>query len=223
MKRQPFAGVITTIAPQARKRKYLGMRANIFVNGEFSFALDLALIEKHRLMRGVVIDETFLAQLLQQDGDAKAYAAALNFLSYRARSVQEVRERLERDAWPEAVIGRVLARLQAEGALNDELFSALWVENRSLAKPRGARALRQELRHKGVDRETIEASLPSAEDEADNALVTARALLRSKDRAWSALEERTRRDKFFQAMLRRGFNFSVAKLAWEQLQDESDE
>jgi regulatory protein len=222
MPRQPTAGVITTIAPQAKKRKSLGQRANVFVDGKFSFALDVALIEKYQLARGQAIDAAFLSQLLQEDGDAKARAAALHFLSYRPRSVQEVRARLERDDWPAEVITRVLAQLQTEGFLSDEVFSSLWVENRTLGKPRGARVLRQELRQKGVDRETIEESLPNAEEESENAVVAARALLKSKARAWSALDERARRDKFYQAMQRRGFSFPVAKRAWEQLGEEAE-
>jgi regulatory protein len=223
MPSQPSAGVITTIASQAKKRKYLGQRANIFIDGKFSFALDVSLIEKHHLHAGVAIGTQQLTQLLQEDGDAKARAAALHFLSYRPRSIKEVRDRLARDEWPEEVIARVVTRLQSEGFLSDEIFSSMWVESRTLRKPRGARALRQELRQKGVGRETIDDALPGEEEEAENAVVAGRAILNSKARAWSTLEEREKRDKFYQAMQRRGFSFYTAKQAWQQLQDEAGE
>src|SRR5687768_17145238 len=114
MIRQPFPGVITTIAMQAKTRKHLGVRANVFIDGKFSFALDVAVIEKYDLRRGKNINAEFLSRLLQEDGDAKARARALHFLSYRPRSQKEIRDRLGRDDWPDEVIERVLARLQAE-------------------------------------------------------------------------------------------------------------
>jgi regulatory protein len=221
---QPFPGVITTIAAQAKTRRHLGERANVFIDGKYSFALDIRLIEKHDLRRGMVVSEQFLAQLLQEDGDAKAYARALYFLSYRARSIHEVRARLKRDDWPDEVIARVLARLQAEKLLSDENFSTAWVEHRTLSrKPRGAQALRQELRQKGVAKETIDEALPGAEEELENAVVAARGILSGKARAWSTLEAREKQQKLFAAMQRRGFGFSAAKAAWQRLQEEEQE
>ena len=223
MKRQPFPGVVTTIAMQAKTRRHLGQRANVFIDGKFSFALDVALIKKYQLENGRRIDGVLLSQLLQEDGDAKAYARALHFLSYRRRSIKEVRERLERDEWPDEVIARVLTRLQTEKLLGDETFSSAWVEHRTLSrKPRGAGMLRAELRHKGVARETIDEALPDANAELQNATVAMRAILNSKSRAWSTLEAHEKQNKLFAAMQRRGFIYCVAKTAWNQLQEEGE-
>lgn len=221
MPRQPFPGTITAIAPQAKTRKHLGQRANVFIDGKYSFALDLALIERHQLQRGSVVSEVLLSQLLREDGDAKAYARALHFMSYRVRSIGEVRERLKRDEWPEEVIERVLARLQAESYLSDENFAGVWIENRTLSKPRGGRVLRQELRQKGVARETIDEALPAQNEELENAVVAAGQIVRSKERAWRDLDDREKREKTLQALQRRGFSFSVAKEAWGLLDEEA--
>jgi regulatory protein len=222
MPRQPFPGTITALVAQAKSRKHLGERVNIFIDAKFSFALDILLVEKHKLARGMQISAQFLSQLLQEDGDAKARARALHFLSYRPRSINEVRERLKRDEWSDEVIDRVLARLQQEKYLGDELFSSLWVENRTLGKPRGARVLRQELRQKGVANETIDEALPSNDEELENAVAAARQLLKSKERAWKNFKEREKRDKFFATMQRRGFSFYVAKAAWQQIEEEDE-
>ena len=211
------------MAAQAKTRRHLGARANVFIDGKYSFALDIRLAEKHDLRRGVVVDEKFLAQLLEEDGDAKAYARALFFLSYRPRSIAEVRTKLKRDEWPDEVIARVLARLQDEKLLGDENFSTVWVEHRTLSrKPRGAGVLRAELRHKGVDKETIDEALPDSDEELENAIVAMRQILSSKERAWSTLEAREKQNKLFATMQRRGFNYGVAKTAWNHLQEEAE-
>jgi hypothetical protein len=73
------------------------------------------LAERHGLRPGLPIDAALLDQLLREDGDARAYARALHYLSYRPRSGQEITARLQRDEWPPAVIERVLERLQRDG------------------------------------------------------------------------------------------------------------
>lgn len=218
MLRQPFPGYITAIEAQAKSRKHLGQRVNVFVNERFSFAIDAGLVARHDLRPEVELDAATLSALLQADGDARAYARALHFLSYRSRSTAEVRSRLERDDWPEEVITRVVARLANEQLLNDATFAATWVEHRSLSKPRGARALRQELRHKGVGREEVDAALPDSEQEIENAI----AAMQSKLRLWGALDERERHQKIIQFLQRRGFNYGTAKAALAQVEAEAE-
>ena len=212
--KQPFPGTITALVAQVKTRRILGERVNVFVDEKFSFALDLRLIEKHGLARGTQVDARFLSQLLREDGDAKATNRALHFLGYRARSEAEVRARLQRDEWPDEVIERVLLRLREQGFLNDEKFAENWVESRSHSRPRGARMLQQELRQKGLERETIDAALPDDEAEMENAVFALQKLLRGKERAWQNFNEAERREKAIQFLARRGFNYSVAKAAW---------
>jgi SOS response regulatory protein OraA/RecX len=70
--------------------------------------------------------------------------------------VTEVRRRLIRAGYREAMVQAALDRLTAVGYLDDDVFARAWVESRDRAKPRGERALRSELLAKGVDRAVIE-------------------------------------------------------------------
>jgi regulatory protein len=216
MSRQPFPGVVSAVVAQGRVRRHMGQRVNVFINDRFSFALDTFLAERHGLRPGLPVDAAMLEELLREDGDARAYARALHFLSYRLRTRQEIEARLQRDEWPAAVIARVLVRLQNEDLVNDDSFASAWVESRSLSRPRGARALQWELRKKGVDRETIEASLPDADQEIENATEA----LRRKQREYSKFDDRTRRDKCIAFLQRRGFNYAAARAALQRLDEE---
>jgi regulatory protein len=216
MPRRPFPGIITAIEAQAQGRRHLGERVNVFVEGRFSFALDAGLVMQYDLHPGLVLDGVILENLLRADDDARAYARALHFLSYRLRSATEIRDRLKREEWPDAVIDRVLQRLQGEKLVDDAGFAAAWVETRSLSRPRGARALRQELRQKGVAREAIDEALPNAEQEVENAMEAARR----KRHTWSRLEERERREKMLAFLQRRGFSYSTARAALTRLEEE---
>jgi len=219
MARTPFPGTITAIEAQTKTRKHLGERVNVFINDRFSFAIAAELVARYNLQPGVLLDAARLDALLREDGDSRAYARALHFLSYRTRSSKEIRERLKRDEWTDEVIERVVERLQREKLLNDSHFAEVWVEHRSLSRPRGAYQLRQELRQKGVDRETIDAALPDADQELENAV----AAVERKMRSWSTLDERTRQTKALEFLQRRGFNYSVARAALRRIAEESDD
>lgn len=216
MRGEPFPGTISAVVAQERKRAGLGQRVNVFIGGKFSFALDANLAMDRGLRPGLVLDDFALGELLREDGDARALAGALQFLSFRLRSRSEVEKRLQRDEWPNEVIQRVLAKLERNGVLNDDNFAAAWVDSRSLYRPRGARALQQELRMKGVDKETIEAALPDSDQEQQNAV----AAVRRKWENWEGLEDRERRDKAMAFLQRRGFSFSVVRAAVRELEEE---
>ncbi len=219
MPHQPFAGTISAVETQAKTRKHLGARVNVFIDGRFSFALDGMLAMQYGLRPSLDISPALLEELLRLDGDARAYARALHFLSYRPRSEAEIRTRLERDEWPEAVLARTIERLRREKLLNDAEFATMWVEGRSLSRPRGGRVLRHELSRKGVPRETIAQALPDAEHEIENAIMAAR----TKERSWSALDEKARREKMLAFLQRRGFNYGTARAALQRLQEEAEE
>ena len=107
--------------------------------------------------------------------------------------------------------------------LDDQAFASLWVESRDRARPRGERALRQELRQKGIDSETIAATLeernlasdghvgedddarPSADEAAAGRLLArhAHALDRIAD-------PRARRQRAYSLLARNGFGPEVA-------------
>ena len=216
MSHEPFPGTISSVVAQAKTRRHLGTRVNIFIDEKFSFALAIELALDYGLRPKFVITPALLDEMLRRDGDARAYARALNYLSYRVRSSKEIRDKLLKDEFPESVIDRVLDRLQKSGQLNDADFAALWVGSRTGSRPRGARALQQELRQKGVDRETIAQSLPSDEDEIANA---ARAL-EPKLRLWQNLDERARRDKCLAFLARRGFSYGVSNAALKQIDED---
>src|SRR6266851_2423120 len=83
---------------------------------------------------------------------------ALRFLAQRPRTEQEVRRRLLRAGTDEAAIEGVLERLRAHALVDDAAFAQYWVEQRQMFRPRGARLLRAELRHRGIDAAEAEAA-----------------------------------------------------------------
>lgn len=209
---------ITAIEKQA---KLGSRRLNVYLDGKYAFSLaeDLAA----RLRPGDYLSDAELADLRREDDLHQVYDAALNLLSYRPRSVAELRGRLERKGYDNQMIDEALTRLQRLGVVGDAEFARFWVENRQVHSPRGGRMLRSELRFKGVDRETIEGALPDSEAEDDAAYRVAH----SKARSLKGLEWREFRRRLGDYLVRRGFGYetanSVARRVWAEENGHSED
>lgn len=147
-------------------------------------------------------------------------AAALRFLSYRPRTIQEVKRRMEKKFASETV-EQTLAYLLEHRFLDDEAFSLQWIQSRERRRPKGSLALRQELRRLGIDQTIIEASLEGI-DEATNACNAGRKLA-ARLAAQRASYQEFRR-KVGSYLQRRGFAFdtvfeAVATL-WEEFAED---
>ena len=98
------------------------------------------------------------------DDPVAVLEAAARFLEPRARSVTEVRRRLVSAGYQPDLVEAAIERLTELGLLDDDAFARAWVESRDRARPRGERAIRQELALKGIDRLTVDLVLGERRD-----------------------------------------------------------
>ncbi|MFN8495994.1 MAG: RecX family transcriptional regulator [Caldilineaceae bacterium] len=208
--------IITSLKIQEKDKT----RVNVFLDGEFAFGLSLnAALGLHK---GQELSEVEIEQLKAADDRQRGYTKALNFLGFRARSQAEIEKYLQEKAIAPAVIAEVVQRLLAEKYLDDETFARQWVENRAHFRPRSARALRYELRQKGVDNTVVDDVISEVDDEA-----AAWAALEPKLERWRTLEQMEFYQKVTSFLARRGFNYAVTrricKRAWATLGNSGDD
>ncbi|HSD82393.1 MAG TPA: RecX family transcriptional regulator [Anaerolineae bacterium] len=210
-------GTITALVAQKKNPE----RVNVYLDGKFAFGL--AAIEAVRLKRGQVLTDSDIERLQAADDVEKAREKALQFLSNRPRSEWEVRQNLLKAGYGDETIDRVLERLRGVALVDDAAFVRYWLDNRAQFKPRGAVALRQELRRKGVDREVIDAVLEESEHAEDQAAI--QAALAKADR-YRLLPRPEFAQKLGAYLARRGFDYETVReavqAAWQAIQaDES--
>ncbi len=210
--------IITRLQIQQKNKE----RVNVFLNDEYAFSLELMMATG--LRKGQKLTEADIAALQATDEGKRAYAAALNFLGQRARSQAEVAQRLQQHEFSDEAIEQTMTRLQADGYLNDVSFGQQWVANRQLFRPRSERALRYELRRKGIDSTQINEVLETVEIDEDAA---AWAALEPKIARWAALERAQFIQKAGGFLARRGFGHGVARSvldrAWAQINRATDD
>jgi regulatory protein len=208
-----MGGRITALKVQKRNRR----RVNVHIDGRFAFGL--AALEAMRLKIGQHLSAEDIARLKEKDQSEVAYDRALNFLSYRPRSVAEVRSRLTEKGYDPTTIDEVIARLSRAGLLDDVAFARYWLENRDTHKPRGSRALQYELRQKGVA-DAVIADLLADYDESDAAY---RAALPQAHKLARRNDIDTLRSKLVAFLNRRGFSFGIARDTVDRLLKELQE
>ena len=214
---------ITALEPQEKHPD----RYSLHLDGHFALGLGGAAVVAAGLYVGMELSEADLERLRQTEAERRLWDAALRFLAPRPRSRAEVRRRLlaprpgrarshDREAPAPEAVERVLNRLQEQGLLDDQQFAAFWVENRDRFSPRGSRAIAQELRQRGVSRETVEETASPELDE-ERALAAGRQRLRSV----AGLDFAAFRTKLGPFLLRRGFSYEVAREAVRRLWGET--
>jgi regulatory protein len=201
---------ITALKVQQKNRE----RASVYLDGRFAFGLPAIIAA--RLQVGQILTEAEI-QALQNEGSIEsAYSRTLDYLGYRPRSRSEVVSYLKKRGMDEEQIETIVERLERAGLLDDAAFAQYWVENRERFKPRGARALRYELRRKGLADADIEKALESL-DASDSAYRSASR----KAEQLRHLDRQTFSRKLIEYLARRGFDYGVAQEAanrhWSEL------
>jgi regulatory protein len=204
---------VTALKMQAKNKN----RVNVYLDGEFSFGL--VKIEAARLRLGQELSGSAIAALKSADEAEVNYERALRFLSYRPRSEAEIRRYLQKRAAPEVQSEAIVDRLKRAGLVDDTSFAGMWVENRATFKPKAKRALKAELRAKGVPVKEIEAAVAAVDEPAAaRQLAEARAprLLRLK------LSKQEFKKKLGEFLARRGFDYETISEAVEAVWQDRD-
>jgi regulatory protein len=152
------------------------------------------------------------------DDPAVVLEAAARFLEARSRSIAEVRRRLTTAGYRSDLVDGAIERLSELGMLDDETFARAWVESRDRARPRGERALRDELRLKGIDRAIVDRVLedrraPVPDADADGAdvvepdrLAADRLIDKHRRTLQRIADPRRRRERAYALLARNGFD-----------------
>ncbi|NJR12792.1 regulatory protein RecX [bacterium] len=177
---------------------------NVYLDGEFAFGLNM--LDAALLRKGQILSDEDITRLREQDAVVKAFEQAVNYLSYRPRSRQEIQQYLTGKTISPDIQEHVIARLEHAGYLDDRAFARLWIESRTRSQPRGPQALRYELRQKGIAPALIEELLRETVD------VDAVAYQAASDhgRRLRGLTQREYRQKMGAFLQRRGFAYSTA-------------
>ncbi len=194
-----------SIVTDIKKQRRAEGRYSVYVDGHYSFSLTDIQLSSAALLVGQELTAAEVAQYQVASAQAKAYIAAVRYLSVRPRSRREVVDYLRRKAFTDEDAAFAVERLEQIGMVDDQKFAAAWVADRQALRPRSRRVLAQELLAKGVGRSDVEATLAEVDDDAEVAAATALAAKKRK------LPQYTDPRKLLDYLMRQGYSYDVAR------------
>lgn len=207
---------ITKIETQKRKGRY-----NIYLDEEYAFPVDEAVLVKHVLFKGMEVTKEFQQQLEQEDNFSKAFSRAVNYLSYSLRSEKEVRDDLVKHEFSIETAINVIEKLKEMKYIDDLTYAESYTRTAANLNGKGPYNIRQELKKRGIKETVIEQALLEypMDQRVENGIAAAKKVLKRTKR--SSSKETT--NKVRQGLMQKGFNNDEITEILNQVDTEKDE
>src|SRR3954462_12451460 len=142
------------------------------------------------------------------DPESVARAICLRALTGAPKTRQQLAELLERRGVPQDAAERVLDRFGEVGLIDDAAFARAWVTSRQAGRGLARRALKAELRAKGVDGEVAEEAIALVDDQDEWA--TARRLVQQRLPSLRRVDRATAERRLVGMLARKGYGSGLA-------------
>ena len=142
------------------------------------------------------------------------------YLKFRPRTKKEIliylQKKSEKYSFTPEIIQKVLQELENQRLIDDKAFVELYVYSKSINKPKGETAFRNELQRLGVERDILD------EYFAQNPINQEEQAHKALQRRWlrySPLDQKKRFEKSAMFLASRGFSFDVIKKTIAQMEE----
>jgi regulatory protein len=198
--------VITKIVEQKKRPN----RRNVYLDGAFAFGLNDNVVARFRLREGMVISAEMVAEIAAGEVRQECFDYAMKYLQMRLHSSAELRRKLVRREYGEAVIDGVIADLLRMGYLDDARFAKTKAMSAAEHKHHGRRRAFMELIKAGVKKDVADAALNDVYEKTDSS-AAARMLAEKKAGSLKKLEPVVARRRLAGMLMRRGFDYETIK------------
>ena len=145
---------------------------------------------------------------------------ALYHLSFKARTEKEFRDYLIKHEIDEKIIPQVIQALKDDNWINDRQYAYAIINSNQLSGDKGSYMLIQKISQKGVAKTLIQDVL----QEFDLTEVAERTAEKTTEKnIRGKLPARALQDKIIQSLTNKGFSYSEAKTAFDQLDNQIEE
>lgn len=151
--------IITKIQIQQKNKS----RFNIFIDKgqgeEYGFSVHENVLIRHRLQKGMEIDDKLLVCILHEEEINKAYLHGIHYLSYGMRSEKEIVEYLELKEYEGEAIVLAIEKLKRERYIDNRAFAKAYVLTKKNTTSKGPLLIKRELIEKGIKGEELEVGM----------------------------------------------------------------
>lgn len=196
---------ITKIEYQKRNKE----RFNIYIDDEYGFSIDINIMIKYSLVKGMELDDALIDDILKSEEKISVYNYGISVLSRAAKSEYELRLKMKNKGFDSMLIENAIIKLKERKYIDDERYCEMFINDKINLSKHGVRKIKEALYYKGVDREIIKEKIKniSAEDEEERAFILAEKKL-------SGIKEEDTRKKMAKLsnyLIGKGFEYEMVK------------
>lgn len=175
-------------------------RCNVFVDGEFSFAIPIEIAYNNNLKVGLELNEQKINELIFLSDKSKALSKGINYVSKNLKTKKQVKDYLLKKGFSIEITYFVIDKLKEYKYIDDVEYSKRYIE--SCYKKEGKKLLFYKLMAKGVKKEDIEnAYLQVNIDNSDNLVALVEKHMRNKEKTIENIS------KTYRYLLGKGFSY----------------
>ncbi len=191
-------------------------RVRVYIDGEHAVTVAQKNAARMGLRVGQDADREAVMQVVSEDEKTRAQRSALYYLGRAERSRAQVVRYLEAREYAPEIVNSVMDKVDAYGYVDDARYARMLVEDRARLRGKSRRAVRQEMREKGLDAATIEEAMALYGDreEMENAMRIARKYYQRNRGDREGFER-----KAGAALYRRGYDWEVIRDALRAVEE----
>lgn len=202
---------VTRIEQQKKDKS----RYSVYIDGEFAFGLIMQDILYFKIKEGEELPQEKYDYIMDSTVYIRAQDTAAKYLGYKMRTEREVAKKLLDSGFSENICERVLQGLQKYDYINDAIYCMKYIKETLELRPKGKFLIRQELKSKGIDEDTIDRAI---DESYIDELVIAKNLLMKKYEDFANMDNKEL-SKVYGFLQRKGFSYSIIKEAVGELAD----
>ncbi|NOS83709.1 MAG: hypothetical protein HOP31_01085 [Ignavibacteria bacterium] len=195
---------ITKIDKQKKNNK----RYNLYISGEFYCGLYDDTILKFGIASGDELTEDKLNQIREFDEYIYGKKISFDYLSYRIRTISEIKKKLKTKDISPVIIDKVIHHLNELGLINDEEFAKQLITEKIKNKPSGKRLLQQKLFEKGISKQVSESAIEKYLTEEDEKNMAIKVYDKLKPKL-NGLDKQKAKQKIYETLARKGFDLDI--------------
>lgn len=175
---------------------------------------------RYRLMKGQLLTAVQVAEIRKEDERYRAYILAIGYLGFKPRTRKQIQQYLSRREFEESNIQYALDRLESEHIVDDEQYARQFAAGRLRNSSKGRLWIKQELRQRGVSKQTAAEAVDELDRNAELASAKSAA-----DKKWRSLkgDNKEKKRKLFGFLMRRGFPGDIVREAARSVETDGEE
>jgi regulatory protein len=203
---------------------------DLFIDKLFFCRLSIDTIAFFKIFNNKEISQDEIYEVIKFDIKSKLFNKAINFISIRPRSQQEIAQYFEKHIYklinnfqnkiqitdPEMIIEETIDKLKSLNYINDGNFAKWIIESRVSTAGKSRKESMYELMQKGIDSKTAREYIETYYSENDEAEIIQKLLNKKYGDLSEILNDKNKKNKTISYFLRRGFSYSLVKEALNQ-------